>query len=162
MQVPTNGRTLQVKGLVDIAMRREEVVHDDEMDLSPIRHLDTVKTIELRDQRVRVFLHVLVVFGKNLPQDLMLGVMNGLDDILIISRKVEEAPTLARRAQLGEDILAGEGHEVIGRVEAELCPETSKYPRGIVLEFEVILGRGGQLVSGTRGIVRMWPRKENR
>ena len=140
-QVTADGGTLQIKRLVDIAVRWEEVVHDNEMDLPPICHFDPVKTIELRNQRVWVFLHMLVVFGENLPQDLMFGVVDGLDDILIVSRKVEEAPALARRAQLREDILAGERHEVIGRVEAELCPETSKYPRCIVLEFKVILGR---------------------
>jgi hypothetical protein len=49
----------------------------------------------------------------------VLGVMNGLNDVFVISRKIKEAPALARRSKLGEDILAGEGHEVICRVEFE-------------------------------------------
>ena len=122
MQIPTNSRPLQVKCLVDVAVRREKIVHDDEVDLPAIRHLDAVQTIELRDQGVRVLLDVLIVFGQNFPQDLVFGVVNGLDDIFVVSREVEEATTFTRRAQFGEDILAGKGHEVVGRVKTELCP----------------------------------------
>ena len=51
----------------------------------------------------------------------MLSVVDGLDDVLIVSREVEEATTLSRRAQFGKDIFAGEGHQVVCRVKAELC-----------------------------------------
>lgn len=69
----------------------------------------------------------------------MFGVVYGLDDILVVAREVEEAAALTRRAQLGENVFAGEGDEIVCRIQSEFRPEMSKYPRRIILEFEVVL-----------------------
>jgi hypothetical protein len=49
---------------------------------------------------------VVVVVLQYLPEELVLGMMYGFDDVLVISREIEEASTLARRAELGKDVLA--------------------------------------------------------
>lgn len=49
---------------------------------------------------------MIVVVLENLPQELVLGVVNGFDDVLVITREIEKAATLAGRAQLGEDVFA--------------------------------------------------------
>jgi hypothetical protein len=49
---------------------------------------------------------VVVVVPQNLSEKLVLGVVNGLDDVFVISREIEEAPALARGAKLGKDVLA--------------------------------------------------------
>ena len=51
---------------------------------------------------------VVIVFQYS-PEEFVLGVMDGLDDIFIVAGKIEEAATLARRTELGEDVLCGEG-----------------------------------------------------
>ena len=79
-------------------MRREKVVHDDEVNLLSIRHLHSVEAIELRQERVGIVGDMLVVIFQDLPQKLMLCVVNSLDDILVVSRKIKEATALTRRA----------------------------------------------------------------
>ena len=51
---------------------------------------------------------MVVVVLQDLPQKLMLGVMDGLDDVLVISREIEKAATLSRGAELGKDVFAGQ------------------------------------------------------
>ena len=85
----------------------------------------------------------------------MFGVVDGFDNVFVVSRKIEEASALAWRTQLGKDILAGKGHQIIGRVKSELCSQTSKNPRRIVLEFEVIFGRRSQFITGSNNSVRI-------
>lgn len=46
---------LEVVRLVNITMRREEVIHDHKVNLAPVRKLDAVQAIESREQRMRVF-----------------------------------------------------------------------------------------------------------
>jgi len=81
---------------------------------------------------------VSIIFGQDLSEKFVLGVVDGLDDVLVVARKIEEATTLAGRAQFGQNILAGEGHQVISRIESELGTKVSKDPRRIVLEFEIV------------------------
>lgn len=66
-----------------------------------------MKTVELRDQSVRVLLDMSVVFRKNLPQEFVFGMVDCFDDVLVVSGKVEEASTLSWRAKFGKDVFAG-------------------------------------------------------
>jgi len=68
----------------------------------------------------------------------VLDAADGLDDKAVVGRVVEKAATLARRAQLGENVLARERHEIVCRVDLELFPYGSEDPGGVVLEFEVV------------------------
>jgi hypothetical protein len=71
------------------------------MDLPSIWNLDSVKTIELREKGVWVVFDMRIVFLEDFPEEFVLGMMDGLDDVFIISGEVEETPTLPRRAQFG-------------------------------------------------------------
>ena len=82
-------------------MRREEVVHDDEVDLLAVGHLDPVKTVELREKGVGVIGNMLEVILEDLAKKFMLGMVNGLNDVLVITRKVEETAALARGTKFG-------------------------------------------------------------
>lgn len=88
-----------------------------------------------------------VIILQNLPQELVLAMVNRLDDVLVISRKVEKTSTLSWRSQFRQDIFAGQGHEVIGWIKLELCSQMSKHPRGVVLEFEIVFCRGSQFIT---------------
>lgn len=131
---------------MDVAVRREEVVHDDKVDLLAVRELDAVEAVESREERVRIVLDVLVVLLEDAPEELVLRVPDRLDDEAVVAREVEERARLAGRAELGEDVLGGEGDEVVTRVEVEVLAEFAKDPGGVVLELEVVLGRRRELV----------------
>lgn len=75
--------------------------------------------------------------------------VDGLDDVLVVTREVKEAPAFAGGAQLGQDVLAREGHQIVGRIETELGAKVSEHPRCVVFELEVVLGGGDQFVSGS-------------
>lgn len=105
--------SLEVVRLVNITVRWEEVVHDDEVYLPAVGHLDTMETVEPRQQRVRVGLHVGMVLLQHLAQELVLAVMEGLDDEPVVSREIEERAGFAGRPQFREDVFAGERDEVI-------------------------------------------------
>lgn len=70
------------------------------MDLPAIRYLDSVKAIKLRNQGVGITFDMGVVLSQYLPQELVLSMVYGFDDILIIPREIEKAPTFTGRAQL--------------------------------------------------------------
>jgi hypothetical protein len=89
-----------------ISMRREKIVHDDEMDLASIGYLHAVQAVKLGEKCVRVFLDVVVVVLQDLPEELVFGVVYGLDDVFVVSREIEEAAALAGRAKLGKDVFA--------------------------------------------------------
>jgi hypothetical protein len=59
---------------------------------------------------------MVVVVLQDLPQELVLGMVDGFDDVFVISREIEEAAALARRAKFGKNILAGERDEIVGGV----------------------------------------------
>lgn len=121
-------------------MRREEVVHDDEMDLPPPRQLDPMQPIKPTQQRMRVLLDVLVILLQDLPKKLVFRVVDGLDDEAVVAAEIEERARLARRAEFRKDVLGGEGKEVVGRIEVKVFSELAKDPGGVVLELEVVLG----------------------
>ena len=70
----------------------------------------------------------------------MLGVMDRLNNILVVSGEVEEATTLPRRSKLRQNILPGKGHQVVGRIQPKEGAKMSEDPGRIILELEVILG----------------------
>ena len=58
-------------------------------------------------------LNVLIVFLQYLAEELVFGMVNSLDDVLVVAGKIKEATAFTRRAQLRENVLAGERHEVV-------------------------------------------------
>ncbi len=64
---------------------------------------------------------MIVVFAKNFSKEAVLGMVDGLDDKFVISREIEKASAFARGPELGKNVFAGEGHEVVCRVETEYC-----------------------------------------
>lgn len=134
-------------------MRRKEVVHDDKVNLATSRQLDAVQAIEARQERVRVLLHVLVVVLQDLAQELVLRVADRFDDEAVVAREVEERAALARRPEFGQDVLGGEGDEVVGRVEVEVFAQFTEHPGRVILELEVVLDGRCQLVSDAVGAV---------
>lgn len=146
--LPPDRRPLEVVRLVDIPMRREQIVHNHEMDLAPSRQLHPMQPVKAREQRVRIRLDVVVVVLQDRPQELMLVVVDRLDDEAVVAREVEEGAGFARGAELGEDVFRGEGEEVVRRVEPEfLFPQLAEDPRRVVFEFEVVLCRRREFVS---------------
>lgn len=123
-------------------MRGKKVIHDDEVNLFSIWHLDSVEAVELRQERMGIVCDMFKVIFQDLPQKLMLCVVDSLDDILIVSGKIKKATTLAWRAQLRQNILARERHEIIGRVQPKKCTKMPEDPGRIILELEVIFCRG--------------------
>ena len=122
-------------------MWRKQIVHDDKVNLPAVRHFDSMEAVKLGDEGIRVAFDVLVVVAQDPAEELVFGVVDGLDDVLVVSGKVKEAPTLPGGPQFGQDVFARQRNEVVSRVELELSTQTSKNPRGIVLEFEVVFRR---------------------
>ena len=76
-------------------MRRKQVVHDDEMDFASVGYLNAMKAIKLRKKSVWVFLYVVVVVLQDFSKELVFGVVNGLDDVFVVSGEIEETAALA-------------------------------------------------------------------
>lgn len=53
------GRALQVKGFVDISVRREDIAHDNKVNLLSMRQLDSMEAKEATQKRVWVLFDVL-------------------------------------------------------------------------------------------------------
>lgn len=85
---------------MNVTMRGEEVVHDDKVNLLPVRKLDAMQAVKARDECVRVLLDVLVVILEDRPEELVLAVSDRLDDEAVVAREVEEGTALAGRAEL--------------------------------------------------------------
>lgn len=62
---------------------------------------------------------MVIVVAQDFTKRLVLGMMNCFDDVLEIAGVVEEAARFARRAEFGKNVSAGEGYEVVCRVEVE-------------------------------------------
>lgn len=71
-------------------MRREEIVHDDKVDLLAARELDAVEAVEAGEESVGVLLDVLVVLLEDAPEELVLRVANRLDNEPVVAGEVEE------------------------------------------------------------------------
>ena len=69
---------------MDVSVWWEQVVHDDEVDLLTIGHFDSVQPVELREQRVGVLFDMSVVVLQDLAQEFVLGVVNCLNDVLVV------------------------------------------------------------------------------
>lgn len=76
-------------------MRRKQVVHDDKMDFASVGYLNAMKAIKLRKKSVWVFLYVVVVVLQDFSKELVFGVVNGLDDVFVVSGEIEETAALA-------------------------------------------------------------------
>jgi len=128
-------------------MWRKQIVHHNKVDFLSICDFHSVKTVKLGYERVRISFHVGVIVSQYFPQEFVFGMVNGLNDILVVPRKVEEAATFTRRAEFREYVLAGQRHEVVRGIELEFCSQVTKYPRRIVFEFEVVFGGWSQFVT---------------
>ena len=99
-KLTTNGRAFEIEGLVDVAVRREKVIHNNKVDLPAVGYLDPVQAVELGDERVWIVADVRVVVAEDFAEEFVFSVMNSLDDVFVVAREVEEAPALPGRAQL--------------------------------------------------------------
>lgn len=133
-------------------MRREQVIHDDEMDLTSIGYLYAMQAVELGKKGVGVLLYVVVVVFENLAEEFVFSVMDSLDDVLVVAREIEKAAALAWRAELGKNVFTCQRDKVIGRVELEGSAEMTEDPWRIVLELEVVLGGRSKLVASSVGV----------
>ncbi len=84
-EIPPYGRALQVERLVDVAMRRKQVVHHHKVSFFAVGDLDPMQAVELRQERIGIVLNVPVVVMQNAPQHLMLAVVDRLDDVLVVA-----------------------------------------------------------------------------
>jgi hypothetical protein len=76
------------------------------MDLASIGYLDAVKAVKLRKEGVWVLLDMVVVVPEDFAEKFVFGVMNRFDNVLVVSGEIEEAATLSRGTELGQDVLA--------------------------------------------------------
>jgi hypothetical protein len=67
-----------------------------------------MQTIELREKRIWIFLDVVVVILQYFPEEFVLGVVDGFDNVLIISREIKEATAFTWRSKFGKNVLAGQ------------------------------------------------------
>lgn len=74
--------------------------------------------------------------------------MDRLNYIFIVSGEIEEAAAFARRSKFGENVFAGQGHQVVGRIQLELCPKMAEHQRCVIFELEIILGGWSKLIAG--------------
>lgn len=128
-------------------MGREEVVHYYKVNLSTVWYLYSMETIELRDECVWITFDMRMVITEDFAQQFMLGMVDGLDYIFIVSGEIEEAAAFARRSKFGENVLAGQGHQVVGRIQLEFCPEMAEHQRCIIFELEIVLGGWSKLIA---------------
>lgn len=92
---------------------------------------------------------MVVVVLQDPTQKLVFGVVDGLDDIFIISREIEEAAAFTGRSELGKDVFAGKRDKIVGRIQPEDGTKATEDPGCIILELEVVLRGWSQLVSGS-------------
>ena len=78
-------------------MRRKQIVHHNEVYLSTIGYLDSMKAVELRYQGIGITFDMCVVFTEYLTEKLVLCMVDGFDDVFVVAREVEEAATFAWR-----------------------------------------------------------------
>lgn len=147
LEFTANGGSFEIERAVNIAVWGKKIVHNYKMNLSPIRHLDSMQSIELGKERIRVFLDVGVIVAQYLAEEDVFTMVNGLDDVLVIAGKVKETATLARRTKLGENIFARQGNEIVGGIETKYGSQLPKDLRGIVFKLEIILCGWCQLVA---------------
>jgi len=126
----------------------EQVVHDDEMNLSPVRNLNSVETIELTEKCVGIFLNVGIIVSENFAKKFVFGVMNGLDDVFVVAREIEETARFARGTEFGQDVFRSERNEIVSGIQTKVVAKVAEDPGSVVLELEVVLGRWCEFVTG--------------
>ena len=67
-----------------------------------------MKAIEPGQKGMWVGFNVFIILLKDAPEELVFGMMNGLDDEPIISGEVKEGSGFPGTAEFGEDIFRGE------------------------------------------------------
>jgi hypothetical protein len=149
--VSTDRGAFQVVRLVNIAVRREKVVHDEKVDFSPSRQLDSMEAVESAEEGMWVLLDVLVIVLEYLAQELVFGMVDRLDDETVVPRKVKEGTRFAGGPEFGENVFGGEREEIVGRVEVKVLSKGAKDPGSVVLELEVVLCRRRELVADAAG-----------
>lgn len=77
------------------------------MDLASIGYLNAVEAVKLGKKRIWVFLYVVVVVLQDFSKELVFGVVNSLDDVLVVSGEIKEAAALSGGTELGKYVLAG-------------------------------------------------------
>ena len=77
------------------------------MDFASIGYLYAMQTVKLGKKGVRVLLDVVVIVFENLAEELVFSVVDCFDNVLVVAGEIEEAATLAWRAELGKDVFAG-------------------------------------------------------
>jgi len=65
------------------------------MNLASIGYLYAMQAVKLREKCIWVFLNVVVVIFQYFAKKFMFGVMDSLDDVLVVSREIEEATAFA-------------------------------------------------------------------
>ena len=63
LEISTNSTALEIKGPVDVSVRREEIVHDDKMDLAAVGNFDPVEAIELTQKCVWISADMVVILS---------------------------------------------------------------------------------------------------
>ncbi|KAG9796248.1 SAICAR synthase-like protein, partial [Aureobasidium melanogenum] len=127
-EVSADRRTLEVEHLMNIPVWWEQVVHDDKVDFPTVRDLDPMQPIKLADQRVGIVQHMAVVVPQNLSQKLMLGVMDGFDNVFVVAGKIKKRARLSRTAQFRQDVFASQTDQIVGWIETKGCPEMPENP----------------------------------
>lgn len=77
------------------------------MDLASVGYLYAMQAVKLGKKGIGVLLNVCVVVLQDFAEKFVFGVVYSFDDVLVISGEIEKASALARRAELGKDVLAG-------------------------------------------------------
>jgi hypothetical protein len=90
---------------MDILVGREEVVHDDEMDLPTTGKLHSVEPVKSADEGMRVVLDVRIILFEDLEQEFMFRVPDGLDNESVVAGEVEERARFAWGSEFGKDVL---------------------------------------------------------
>lgn len=111
---------LEIKGLMNVFIRRKDVGHDHKVDFASSRQFHTMKAVdpvyeglrvqnkmlfkgsqhqlELSSSRVPAFKSHLVIFREDSSKQLMLRMVDCFDDKSVIGGEIEETPTFPRRA----------------------------------------------------------------
>ena len=69
-----------------------DVVYDDEMDLEPMRKLDTAETVESGNEGMQIALDMFVIVLENAAEEFVFVVVDRLDDETVIAGKVKDKP----------------------------------------------------------------------
>lgn len=99
-----------------------------------------------------VLADVLMVVFQNLADELVFAVVYRFDNEPVVTGEVEERAGFPGGAKLRENVLLRQRQKIISRIKVEaLLPQISEDPGRIILELEIVLDRGCELVPKARG-----------